>query len=59
MLDHVGLEVGDFERSKQFYERAFEPLGIRLMMEPVEGSAARPSTGLSRTSGSTPAGGRR
>jgi len=39
MLDHVGFEVSDFERSKAFYERALEPLGIRLMMEPVEGSA--------------------
>jgi catechol 2,3-dioxygenase-like lactoylglutathione lyase family enzyme len=39
MIDHVGIEVGDFERSKAFYERALEPLGIRLLMEPVEGSA--------------------
>ncbi len=33
MLDHVGIEVSDFERSKAFYERALEPLGIRLLME--------------------------
>ncbi len=39
MLDHIGLEVTDFARSKAFYEQALEPLGIRLLMEPVEGSA--------------------
>jgi catechol 2,3-dioxygenase-like lactoylglutathione lyase family enzyme len=39
MLDHIGLEVSEFERSKAFYEQALEPLGIRLLMEPVEGSA--------------------
>jgi catechol 2,3-dioxygenase-like lactoylglutathione lyase family enzyme len=39
MLDHVGIEVSDFARSKSFYEEALAPLGIRLLMEPVEGSA--------------------
>ena len=34
-LDHVGLDVADYERSKTFYERALEPLGLRLMMEPT------------------------
>jgi catechol 2,3-dioxygenase-like lactoylglutathione lyase family enzyme len=33
MLDHVGIEVGDLERSRAFYEKALEPLGIGLMME--------------------------
>jgi catechol 2,3-dioxygenase-like lactoylglutathione lyase family enzyme len=33
MLDHVGIEVSDFGRSKAFYESALEPLGIRLLME--------------------------
>jgi catechol 2,3-dioxygenase-like lactoylglutathione lyase family enzyme len=37
MLDHVGIEAGDLERSKAFYETALEPLGIRLMME-LEGA---------------------
>jgi len=27
MLDHVGLEVSDFDRSKGFYEAALAPLG--------------------------------
>jgi catechol 2,3-dioxygenase-like lactoylglutathione lyase family enzyme len=34
-LDHVGLDVADYEASKAFYEHALEPLGLRLMMEPV------------------------
>jgi len=33
MLDHVGIEVSDLARSKDFYEKALEPLGIGLMME--------------------------
>jgi catechol 2,3-dioxygenase-like lactoylglutathione lyase family enzyme len=39
MLDHVGIEVSDFERSKAFYEAALEPLGIRPLME-LEGLGA-------------------
>jgi catechol 2,3-dioxygenase-like lactoylglutathione lyase family enzyme len=35
MLDHVGLDVSDYERSKAFYEKALAPLGLTLMMEPV------------------------
>jgi catechol 2,3-dioxygenase-like lactoylglutathione lyase family enzyme len=34
-LDHVGLDVADYASSKAFYEPALEPLGLRLMMEPV------------------------
>ena len=37
MLDHLGLDVTDYERSKAFYERALAPLGIELIMEPVPG----------------------
>ena len=29
MLTHVGIEVGDMERSRAFYEAALAPLGIR------------------------------
>lgn len=39
MLDHVGLEVSDFEASKEFFEKALEPLGIRPLME-IGGVAA-------------------
>jgi catechol 2,3-dioxygenase-like lactoylglutathione lyase family enzyme len=34
-LDHIGLEVADYEVSKAFYERALAPLGMKLMMEPA------------------------
>jgi catechol 2,3-dioxygenase-like lactoylglutathione lyase family enzyme len=34
-LDHVGLDVSDYERSKTFYENALTPLGMKLVMEPV------------------------
>jgi catechol 2,3-dioxygenase-like lactoylglutathione lyase family enzyme len=31
MLDHVGVRVSDFERSKRFYEEALSPLGYELI----------------------------
>ena len=34
-IDHVGLDVKDYERSKAFYEKTLAPLGMRLMMEPA------------------------
>jgi catechol 2,3-dioxygenase-like lactoylglutathione lyase family enzyme len=37
MLDHVGLDVTDYERSRAFYEKALAPLGLSLMMEPIPG----------------------
>jgi catechol 2,3-dioxygenase-like lactoylglutathione lyase family enzyme len=33
MLDHIGIEVDDLERSKAFYEQALQPLGVRMVME--------------------------
>ena len=33
MLDHIGISVADFERSKAFYSKALAPLSIALMME--------------------------
>jgi catechol 2,3-dioxygenase-like lactoylglutathione lyase family enzyme len=39
MLDHVGIPVSDFERSKRFYEEALSPLGYELIMEPRHGAA--------------------
>ena len=35
MIDHVGFGVSDYEASKAFYERALEPLGVSLLLEPV------------------------
>ena len=37
MLDHLGLDVSDYEVSKAFYQRALAPLGIDLLMEPIPG----------------------
>jgi catechol 2,3-dioxygenase-like lactoylglutathione lyase family enzyme len=33
MLDHVGLKVSDFEKSKRFFAAALEPLGYIVVME--------------------------
>ena len=35
MLDHVGINVSDYDRSRAFYGRALAPLGISMLMEPV------------------------
>jgi catechol 2,3-dioxygenase-like lactoylglutathione lyase family enzyme len=35
MLDHVGIEVGDYDASRAFYEAALEPLGLAVVMEPL------------------------
>jgi catechol 2,3-dioxygenase-like lactoylglutathione lyase family enzyme len=37
VLDHIGLHVADYERSKAFYAEALAPLGLELLMEPVPG----------------------
>jgi catechol 2,3-dioxygenase-like lactoylglutathione lyase family enzyme len=33
MIDHIGLSVSDYERSKAFYLAALAPLGYELFME--------------------------
>ena len=33
MIDHIGLRVSDYRRSKAFYEEALAPLGYKMMME--------------------------
>lgn len=33
IIDHVGLNVSDYARSKAFYTQALAPLGIALLME--------------------------
>ncbi len=38
MLDHLGIEVSDYERSKAFYSEALKPLELELLMEPVPGA---------------------
>jgi catechol 2,3-dioxygenase-like lactoylglutathione lyase family enzyme len=36
MIDHIGLSVADYERSKAFYRTALAPLGYTLVMEVTE-----------------------
>jgi catechol 2,3-dioxygenase-like lactoylglutathione lyase family enzyme len=33
IIDHIGLAVSNYERSKEFYSKALAPLDIRLIME--------------------------
>jgi catechol 2,3-dioxygenase-like lactoylglutathione lyase family enzyme len=33
MIDHTGLSVSDFAKSKVFYEKALAPLGYRILVE--------------------------
>ena len=40
MLDHIGIDVGDLERSKAFYRAALAPLGYRLVKESERRTAA-------------------
>jgi catechol 2,3-dioxygenase-like lactoylglutathione lyase family enzyme len=46
MLDHVGIPVSDYERSKGFYMKVLKPLGYELIIE-----VASPETGGSRQAG--------
>jgi catechol 2,3-dioxygenase-like lactoylglutathione lyase family enzyme len=48
-LDHIGIAVADYERSKAFYEQALAPLGLTLLME-FAGAAA----GFGREDGGRP-----
>src|ERR1700730_12045234 len=45
MLDHIGLNVSDYDRSRDFYERALAPLGFSLLMEPGPGTGGFGSDG--------------
>ena len=38
MLDHLGIDVSDYDRSKAFYEAALKPLGLEVLMEPMPGA---------------------
>ena len=33
MIDHIGLTVSDYAKSKAFFEQALAPLGYRCLME--------------------------
>jgi catechol 2,3-dioxygenase-like lactoylglutathione lyase family enzyme len=38
MLDHIVLNVSDYDRSRTFYEQALAPLGFSLLKEPRPGA---------------------
>jgi catechol 2,3-dioxygenase-like lactoylglutathione lyase family enzyme len=38
IIDHIGIAVSNYQRSKEFFRNALAPLGIELVME-VEGWA--------------------
>jgi catechol 2,3-dioxygenase-like lactoylglutathione lyase family enzyme len=40
VFDHVGLNVSDYEVSKQFYEQALAPLGYSVQLELAEWKTA-------------------
>jgi catechol 2,3-dioxygenase-like lactoylglutathione lyase family enzyme len=40
MLDHVAFGIGDYQRSRAFYEQALKPLGITLLFEHESALAA-------------------
>jgi catechol 2,3-dioxygenase-like lactoylglutathione lyase family enzyme len=33
MLDHIGVTVSDYARSKEFYKQTLAPMGYQLLME--------------------------
>ena len=39
MIDHLGINVSDYERSRAFYSHALAPLGYTLLMEPIPQTA--------------------
>jgi catechol 2,3-dioxygenase-like lactoylglutathione lyase family enzyme len=36
MIDHIGLTVSDFKRSRAFYDAALKPLGMSALMQVSE-----------------------
>jgi len=38
IIDHIGIAISDYDKSKEFYSKALAPLGIKLLAE-VQGWA--------------------
>lgn len=38
MIDHIGIDVSDYQRSRQFYTAALAPLGYAIVMEFGDGA---------------------
>jgi catechol 2,3-dioxygenase-like lactoylglutathione lyase family enzyme len=61
MIDHIGLSVVDYERSKAFYARALAPLSYEVIMEVTEvgpwaglGTGGKPDFWLGKGEATTP-----
>jgi len=61
MIDHVGLNVSDYERAKAFYAAALAALGYELLMEVTEvgpwagfGVAGKPDFWIGQDGPTTP-----
>lgn len=50
IIDHIGLKVADFERSKAFYQAALGTLGIELLAEFAVGRDSHAGFGKERPS---------
>ena len=51
MIDHVGVAVGDFAKSKEWYAKALAPIGYKVMMEfPAEQAGGQPAAGSATAS---------
>ena len=61
MIDHIGLSVVDYERSKSFYTRALAPLSYEVIMEVSEvgpwaglGAGGKPDFWIGKGEATTP-----
>jgi len=45
MIDHIGIPVSDYARSKAIYEKALAPLGYTLIMEVQQDENDSPAAG--------------
>jgi hypothetical protein len=62
VIDHMGLCIGDYEKSKAFYRAGLKPLGYELLMEVIEagphagfGVGGKPDFGSAKVRGRRPA----
>jgi catechol 2,3-dioxygenase-like lactoylglutathione lyase family enzyme len=49
IIDHIGMQVSDYDKAVAFYAAALKPLGIALIMHfPPEGPAGSATAGFGR-----------
>ena len=49
MIDHIGIDISDYERSKAFYKQALAPLNIEIIIEvPAEQTGRRAYLGMGK-----------